>query len=72
MIMDMKKREAQIYQSHMNTATKMNLLADLILDCINELEAQDQNMHPEVEHNLAEALRRATNHLRQLRLKQHH
>jgi hypothetical protein len=65
--MDMQKREEEIYRMPIKKSVKIKLLSDLIVDCINELAAQDQNMHPEIEHNLAAALQTATNHLRKLK-----
>lgn len=64
--MDMKKRADEIYQMSAPNAVKVKLLNDLLLDCYNEMEAQDQNMHPEVHHNLAEAFRVTKDYLRRL------
>jgi hypothetical protein len=41
-------------------------LNNIILDLINEMEAEDQNMHPEVNHNLATKLQTATDALRRV------
>lgn len=38
----------------------------MALDLHNEMEAQDQNMHPEIHNKLAEGLRLATNFIREL------
>ena len=64
--MDMKKRAYEIHQMPVSKAIKIHLLQELIEDCLNEMEAQEQNMHPEVEHNLAEGYRVAKNYLRKL------
>lgn len=64
--MNMKKVAEEIYHKPFNKIEKIRLLNDLILDCRNELEAQNENMHPEVKHNIAEGLRIATNYLRNL------
>lgn len=45
---------------------KCKKLQDFLLDCYNEMEAQDQNMHPEIKHNLAAAYQLAKNYLREL------
>lgn len=42
-------------------------LNNIILDLINEMEAEDQNMHPEVNHNLASKLQAATDALRRVK-----
>lgn len=64
--MNMKKRATDIYHMHVDDAMKIKLLNDLLVDCYNEMEAQDQNMHPEVKHNLAEGFRVAKDYLRKL------
>lgn len=64
--MDMKKIAEEIYHKSLDNAEKIRLLNELILDCRNELEAQNENMHPEVKHNMAEGLRIATDYVRQL------
>ena len=55
-----------IYNRPMAKKEKMRLLEELALDLHNELEAQDQNMHPEVYNELAEGLRVTTNFIRTL------
>lgn len=45
---------------------KIKRLNNIILDLINEMEAEDQNMHPEVNHNLAKKLQVATDALRKI------
>ena len=69
--MNMKKRVMDIYrmplemnQKHIAYAMKIRWLNDVLLDCYLEMEAQDQNMHPEIKHNLAEGFRLAKNYLR--------
>ncbi len=64
--MNMKKIAKEIYHKSLDNAEKIRLLNDLILDCCNEMEAQNENMHPEVKHNVAEGLRIATDYVRQL------
>ncbi len=65
--MNLKNNVLQIYTNPaIDRDDKIQLLNDLLLDCYNEMEAQDQNMHPEVQHNTAEAFRLAKNLVRQL------
>lgn len=64
--MDMKKKVELLYHMNINTQEKYKLMKDLLLDCYNEMEAQDQNMHPEVQHNLSEAFRLAKDYIREL------
>ena len=64
--MNMKRKAEELYHSSRNHAEKIRLLNELILDCRNELEAQNENMHPEIKHNLAEGLRVARDYVRQL------
>ena len=55
-----------IYHQKINNQEKIKLLEDLALDFHNELEAQDQNMHPEIHTGLSEGLQLVTNLLREL------
>ena len=64
--MNMKRKAEELYHSSRNHSEKIRLLNELILDCRNELEAQNENMHPEIKHNLAEGLRVASDYVRQL------
>jgi len=57
----------EIYQRNISKKEKIHLLEEIILDLNNELEAQDQNMHPEIQNRMSEALRLATDFLRELR-----
>lgn len=65
--MDRDTEVLAIYRSKLNREEKIRLLEDLVLDMNNELEAQDQNMHPELQNKLSEGLRLATNFIRELR-----
>lgn len=56
----------EIYLMNISNQEKCNRLKEFLLDCYNEMEAQDQNMHPEVKHNLAQAYQLAKNYLSQL------
>jgi len=64
--MNMKRMAKEIYHQPIDNFEKIRLLNELILDCRNELEAQNENMHPEVTHNLAEGLRVAHDYVRRL------
>lgn len=55
-----------IYNRHIAKEEKIRLLEELALDLHNELEAEDQNMHPEIYNDLAEGLRVVTNFIRTL------
>ncbi len=56
----------EIYSLNISNEKKIKLLEDLALDLHNEMEAQDQNMHPEIHNRLAEGLRLTTNFIREL------
>lgn len=59
-----------IYRSQIDKKEKIRLLEELALDLHNELEAQDQNMHPEIYNELSEGLRLTTNFIRELHEKE--
>jgi hypothetical protein len=65
--MDRDAEVLEIYHRNIGREEKIRLLEDLALDLNNELEAQDQNMHPEIHNKLSEGLRLATNFIRELR-----
>ncbi|KTD73451.1 hypothetical protein [Legionella tucsonensis] len=56
----------EIYHRDISKEEKIHLLEEIALDLRNEMEAQDQNMHPEIHNKLAEGLRLATNFIREL------
>lgn len=64
--MNMKTKAEAICHRHMQKAKKLRLLREFILDCRLELTAQNENMHPEVAHNVGEALRVASDYVRRL------
>ncbi len=64
--MNMKEKASEIYRSDIPKSEKIRRLQDLALDCQNELDAQEQNMQPEVEHRLSECLQVAKNYLLEL------
>ena len=57
----------ELYQRDIDDDEKIRLLEDISLDLTNEMEAQSQNMHPELSRKSAEGLRLATDFLRILR-----
>lgn len=56
----------EIYHRDISKEEKIHLLEEIALDLRNEMEAQDQNMHPEIHNKLAEGMRLATNFIREL------
>jgi len=56
----------EIYSRNIDKEQKLRLLKDIALDIVNELEAQDQNMHPEIHNQLSEGLRLAKDFIREL------
>ena len=56
----------EIYLMKISTHEKCRRLKEFLLDCYNEMQAQDENMRPEVTHNLADAYQLAKNYLRAL------
>ena len=56
----------EIYHRNIDKQEKIRLLEDVALDIMNELEAQDQNMHPEIQNQLSEGLRLAKDYIREL------
>ncbi len=55
-----------IEKLNISFSEKIMLLKSIILDVTNELDARDQNMHPEIDHDLAKKLSVATEILRKL------
>ncbi|HHT9964468.1 TPA: hypothetical protein ACT9LN_002013, partial [Legionella pneumophila] len=64
--MNRENEVIEIFLMDISKKEKCKLLKDFLLDCKNEMEAQDQNMHPEVHHNLSQAYQLAQNYLRKL------
>ena len=64
--MDKDKEVLAIYHLDIDKDEKIHLLEEIALDIHDELEAQDQNMHPEIHNKLAEGLRLAKNFIREL------
>ncbi len=64
--MDREIEVEEICLMNVSNREKCKLLNDFLLDCFNEMEAVDQNMQPEVFHNLSEAYQTGKNYLRKL------
>jgi uncharacterized protein YigA (DUF484 family) len=56
----------ELYHSAIDNDEKIHLLEELVVDLINEMEAEDQNMHPDIHNKLSEGLRLARDYLRVL------
>ena len=54
--MDRDTEILDIYHRNIDKAEKIHLLEELALDMRNELEAEDQNMHPDVYNALSLSL----------------
>lgn len=68
--MDMRvEAEKLFHNEEMSHQEKIQRLQELALDCQNELDAQDQNMQPGVQHKVSEGLRMARNFIRELKAK---
>jgi len=65
-IMDMKNEAMRVFNSAASKEEKMKLLKEIASDCLNEMDADDQNMHPETEHEIAEGYKAAKKYLRVL------
>lgn len=59
----------EIFLLDVTDSEKCSKLKEFLLDCGNEMEAQEENMRPEVKHNLAAAYQLAKNYLRTLETK---
>ena len=59
----------EIYQRDISKAKKIRLLKEIELDLVNEMEAQDENMQPELHNKLSEGVRLAKDFLRALQAK---
>jgi hypothetical protein len=64
--MDMREEADRIFNSDQSPQQKLASLKNLELDCVNQMEAQDQNMNPEQKHRLSEGLRKARDYIRNL------
>ncbi len=65
--MDMREEADQIYSMDISIDDKIKRLEQNAQDCMNEMDAQDQNMNPEMSHKLAEGLRKTKDYLRTLK-----
>lgn len=66
--MNMKKEAKRIYDSGISHEEKKRLLMEVIDDCLIEMDADDQNMHPEIEHEIAEGYKAAKMYLADLQV----
>lgn len=64
--MDRAKAAKNICNMHINKEKKIKLMEDFLLDRYNEMEAQDENMRPEIANDNAEGYRIALDCLRKL------
>ncbi len=64
--MNMRDEADKIFNSNLIKEEKIIKLKDLELDCINELDAQDQNMRSEIKNRVSEGLRKVRDYLRSL------
>jgi len=65
--MDRDMEVLEIYQRDLNKRDKIRLLEDMVLDLVNELEAEDQNMRTKTHNRASQGLQLAKNLLRGLR-----
>lgn len=66
--MNMKKEAKRIYKSSVSIDEKKRLLNELVNDCLNEMDADDQNMQSDIDHELASGYVTAKKYLSQLEL----
>ncbi|MDA0911875.1 MAG: hypothetical protein O2809_10050 [Proteobacteria bacterium] len=64
--MNMYNEANSIYEMRTHNENKRYLLEQHAVDCIGEMDAQSQNMRPEVCNNQAEGLRITQEYLRRL------
>lgn len=65
--MDRVEEVLNIYHQDISKDEKIHQLEELSVDLINELEAQDQNMNPELHNKLSEGLRLTKDFIRMLK-----
>lgn len=65
-MMNREQEVLEIYHRTISKKEKIRLLEDMALDLHNEMEAEDQNMHPEHRDKLSEGMRLVTDFLRKL------
>ena len=61
--MDRVDEVMDIIHRNIPTDKKVNLLRNLLIDLKNEMEAQDQNMHPEIRTGVSEAYQLANQYI---------
>lgn len=62
--MNMKEQAEKIYNRPLSDEEKLKQLKELEVDCVNMIEAQDQNMQPEMKQRLSEGLRKVRDYIR--------
>ncbi len=66
--MNMLKEANLIYKMRISKKQKIYLLEQNAIDCSLEMNAQYQNMRPEICNNQSEGLRKTTDYLRKLKI----
>jgi hypothetical protein len=56
----------EIEKSNISSSEKVKQIKSIILDVTNEMEAKSENMHPEINHDLAKKLSLAEKSLRKV------
>ncbi len=65
-MLDMRREAEKIYDMDITIDEKTKFLEGFLLDCRNEMAAQDQNMKSEIHHEASEGYRMALNYVRKL------
>ncbi len=66
--MDVRKKLQKVENSAVWPEIKIKKVDNIILDLINEVEAEEQNMHPETNHDLANELQQANETLQRVKV----
>jgi predicted nuclease with TOPRIM domain len=56
--------EKELERLNQEYEEKLKQLKELEVDCVNMIEAQDQNMQPEMKQRLSEGLRKVRDYIR--------
>lgn len=65
--MNREEEVLEIFSRNISLQEKIDLLEELELDLYNEMEAQQENMHPDVHNKMSQAFMLVSNLLRELR-----
>lgn len=65
--MDMKEKAHLIYTSSETKELKIKRLQKILEDCLIEMDADDQNMNPEIDHNISEGYQVAKKYIESLK-----